>query len=166
MKILYLHGMFSTPGGIKPTFLREHGHEVFEPSLPPYSFEESLANAQEMFDMHNPNVVVGSSRGGAVAMNLKVGDVPLALIAPAWNWQPVPNTVKKGTIILHSQNDEVVPFEHTRQLACRSGLPQCDVIVVGENHRINDPAALEALLMAVERAANNYTPRKPGSQEG
>jgi hypothetical protein len=28
MKILFLHGWTSTPGGKKPTFLKAHGHEV------------------------------------------------------------------------------------------------------------------------------------------
>jgi hypothetical protein len=77
--------------------------------------------------------------------------VPLVLIAPAWNWQPGCDRVKKGTIILHCENDEVVPFEHNRQLARTSRLPKSDVIVVGDNHRMNDPVALEALLAAVER---------------
>ena len=28
MKILFLHGWQSVPGGVKPTFLARHGHEV------------------------------------------------------------------------------------------------------------------------------------------
>ena len=34
MKILFLYGWQSTPGGVKPTYLREHGHEVLNPALP------------------------------------------------------------------------------------------------------------------------------------
>ena len=34
MKILYLHGWHSTPGGVKPTYLKDHGHEVLNPALP------------------------------------------------------------------------------------------------------------------------------------
>lgn len=150
MRILNLHGLYAQPGGTKATFLRKRGHEVIEPALPPNRFDESVAIAQQAFDAHHPEVVVGSSRGGAVAMNLEVGDVPLVLIAPAWNWQGRADTVKKGTTILHSKHDEVVPFEHTRQLARKSRLPKANVIVVGENHRMNDPAALEALRAAVQ----------------
>lgn len=151
MSILYLHGLYAEPGGTKANFLRENGYEVIEPALPPNRFDESVAIAQQAFDAHHLEVVVGSSRGGAVAMNLEVGDVPLVLIAPAWNWQGRADTVKKGTIILHSRHDDVVPFEHTLQLARRSRLPKTNVIVVGENHQMNDPAALEALLAAVRR---------------
>lgn len=31
MRILFLDGWQSTPGGLKPAFLPEHGHEVLNP---------------------------------------------------------------------------------------------------------------------------------------
>jgi len=68
MKILVLHGWTSKPGGVKPTYLKDHGHEVINPALPDEDFAEAVRIAQEKFDMHQPAVVVGSSRGGAVAM--------------------------------------------------------------------------------------------------
>lgn len=60
--------------------------------------------------------------------------------------------MKAGTIILHSDRDEVVPLEHSRQLVQNSDLPP-ELVIVGENHRMIDTAALEALMRAVERAA-------------
>jgi len=33
MKVLYLHGWTSAPGGVKPAMLRARGHEVVEPAL-------------------------------------------------------------------------------------------------------------------------------------
>ncbi len=84
MKILYLHGWQSTPGGVKPTYLKSHGHEVLNPALPDDDFAAAVAIAQAEFDEHQPDVVVGSSRGGAVAMNIDVGDTPLVLLCPAW----------------------------------------------------------------------------------
>ena len=73
MKVLFLHGWQSVPGGIKPTFLALHGHEVVNPKLPDEDFNEAVRIAQVGFDKHQPNVVVGSSRGGAVAMNIISG---------------------------------------------------------------------------------------------
>lgn len=68
MTILFLHGWNSVPGGVKPTYLKEHGHSVINPKLPDEDFEEAVRIAQAEFDKHHPVVVVGSSRGGAVAM--------------------------------------------------------------------------------------------------
>ena len=34
MKLLFLHGWQSVPGGVKPTYLKDHGHEVMNPKLP------------------------------------------------------------------------------------------------------------------------------------
>ena len=34
MKILFLHGWGSTPGGVKPTCLRNNGHEVVTRTCP------------------------------------------------------------------------------------------------------------------------------------
>ena len=70
MTILFLHGLNSTVGGVKPTFLAQHGHTVLNPALPDDDFDEAAKIAQEEFDQHHPDVVVGSSRGGAVAMNI------------------------------------------------------------------------------------------------
>jgi predicted esterase YcpF (UPF0227 family) len=84
MKIIFLHGWQSIPGGVKPTFLAQHGHEVVNPKLPDEDFEAAVRIAQAEFDRHRPDVVVGSSRGGAVAMNINSDDVKLVLLCPAW----------------------------------------------------------------------------------
>lgn len=70
MRILFLHGYGSQPGGTKPMFLFRRGNDVVNPPLPSEDFEKSVRIAQEAFNKGRPDVVVGSSRGGAVAMNL------------------------------------------------------------------------------------------------
>ena len=84
MKILYLHGWNSVVGGAKPTHLKSHGHEVVEPALDHEDFLAALRTAQAAFEQHRPDVVVGSSRSGAVSVNLDSGDARLVLIRPAW----------------------------------------------------------------------------------
>ncbi|HUT10305.1 MAG TPA: alpha/beta fold hydrolase [Thermoguttaceae bacterium] len=152
MIVLFLHGFGSDPNGIRPTFLQQQGFEVIHPALPDDDFQQSLLIAQREFDRGRPDVVVGSSRGGAVAMNIDVGETPLVLIAPAWSKWSGAATVQASTMILHSEHDEVVPIEGSRELLRRSGLPADRLIVVGENHRMTDPAAFEALVQAIERA--------------
>lgn len=150
MKILYLHGWQSVPGGVKPSFLSAHGHELIEPALPDEDFDGAVALAQAELEKHGPALVVGSSRGGAVAMNLAAGAVPLLLLCPAWKRWGRARTVKPGTVILHSPVDEVVPYAHSQELLRNSGLPESALIAVGTEHRLADPASLEVILKAVE----------------
>jgi alpha-beta hydrolase superfamily lysophospholipase len=150
MKILYLHGWNSVVGGVKPTYLRSHGHEVIEPALDHDDFERALATAQAAFDEHRPNVVVGSSRGGAVAMNLRNDSARLVLLCPAWKKWGSAKTVRPGTMILHSRGDDVIPFEESLELVRASGLPDGALVEVGTDHRLADLEPLEALARAVE----------------
>jgi alpha-beta hydrolase superfamily lysophospholipase len=150
MKILYLHGWNSVVGGVKPTYLKTHGHEIIEPALDHEDFQAALQTAQAAFDQHQPEVVAASSRGGAVAMNLKSGSARLVLLCPAWKKWGQAQTVKPGTTILHSRADDVVPFADSVELTTKSGLPESALIEVGQDHRLADPEPLEALLRVVE----------------
>src|SRR4051794_36794349 len=116
MIILFLHGWRSVPGGVKPTFLASGGHTVVNPALPDEDFGEAVRVAQAEFDRHRPDVVVGSSRGGAVAMNIDSGSARVVLLCPAWkNWGAA-RSVKRGTAILHSRADDVIPFADSEEL--------------------------------------------------
>ena len=150
MKILYLHGWNSVVGGVKPTYLRSHGHDVIEPALDHEDFQRAVDTAQAAFDQHHPDIVVGSSRGGAVAVNLASGAARLVLICPAWRKWGTAQSVKPGTLILHSRADDVVPFGDSVELLLKSDLPESALIEVGRDHRLADPEPLEALLRAVE----------------
>jgi fermentation-respiration switch protein FrsA (DUF1100 family) len=150
MRILYLHGWNSVVGGVKPTYLKSHGHEVIEPVLNHDDFEAALGTAQAAFDQQQPEVVVGSSRGGAVAMNLTSGSARLVLLCPAWKKWGQAQTVKPGTTIIHSRADDVVPFEDSLELVSKSGLPESAIIEAGQDHRLADPEPLEALLRTAE----------------
>ncbi len=150
--ILFLHGWTSKPGGVKPSYLAQHGHTVINPALPDEDFGESVRIAQTELDRHHPSVVVGSSRGGAVAMNVDARGAALVLLCPAWKKWGTATTVKPGTVILHSVADDVVPIAHSRELLARSALPETALIVVGNDHRLAEPQSLAAMLAAVERA--------------
>jgi alpha-beta hydrolase superfamily lysophospholipase len=150
--VLFLHGWHSVPGGVKPTYLAEHGHLVINPALSDEDFSEAVRVAQAAFDLHRPGVVVGSSRGGAVAMNIDTDGSALVLLCPAWKRWGTATTVKPGTVILHSEADDVIPIAESRELLARSGLPETALIVVGDDHRLAGPEPLATMLAAVERA--------------
>ena len=84
MTILFLHGWHSVPGGVKPSYLASHGHEVINPALDDDDFAAAIGTAQAEYNRHRPGVIVGSSRGGAVAMNLDAGSTQMVLLCPAW----------------------------------------------------------------------------------
>lgn len=149
MKILFLHGWNSVVGGTKPTYLKSHGHEVINPALPHEDFPEALRIAQAEFDKHQPQVIVGSSRGGAIAMNLKSGDAPLVLLCPAWKKYGTVKSVRPGSVILHSRADDVIPYADSEELEKSSG---ATLIEVGSDHRLADPEPLAAMLRACEAA--------------
>ncbi len=150
MRILFLHGWHSVPGGVKPTWLKDHGHEVVNPALDDDDFAAALATAQLEFDLHRPEVVVGSSRGGALAMNIDSGNARLVLLCPAWrNWGSA-TSVKPGTIIIHSRADDVIPYAHSEELLRASGLPRTALVEIGEDHRLATPAPLAIMLAACE----------------
>jgi hypothetical protein len=147
MKILFLPGWQSVPGGVKPTYLAQHGHRVINPELDDDDFAQAVKTAQAEFDKHQPQVVVGSSRGGAIAMNIKSGAAKLVLLCPAWKKFDSARTVKPGTMILHGRADDVVPFADSEELAKNSG---ATLIEAGSDHRLADPEPLAAMLKACE----------------
>jgi len=149
-KILFLHGWSSVPGGVKPTHLRQAGHTVFNPALPDEDFAAAVRIAQAQYDQHHPDVIVGSSRGGAIALHIRSHDTPLVLLCPAWkNWGTV-HRLKPKAVILHSRQDEVIPFTDSVELVNNSGLPPETVIQVGHDHRLADAESLSVLRWACE----------------
>ena len=155
MKILFLHGWHSVPGGVKPTYLKDHGHEVINPKLDDDDFAAAVRTAQAADDQHQPDVIVGSSRGGAVALNINSRDTPLVLLCPAWkNWGIV-RTLKPNCLILHSRNDDVIPFADSEELVGISGLRPETLIEVGNDHRLADDESLSVMLWACNLLASD-----------
>ena len=156
MKILFLHGWHSVPGGVKPTYLKDDGHEVINSKLDDDDFEAAVRSAQSDYDQHHPDVVVGSSRGGAVAMNIDSGDTPLVLLCPAWkNWGTV-KMLKPNSLVLHSRNDDVIPFADSEELVVGSGLSPETLIEAGNDHRLADESSLSVMLWACNVLASGH----------
>lgn len=145
MKILFLHGWKSVPGGVKPTYLKGCGHTVINPPLDDDDFDAALEVAQREFDLYQPDVVVGSSRGGALAMNLRSGSAGLVLLCPAWRKFGAAKTTKKATAILHSRADDVIPFADSEELVRASGMEGEALVEVGSDHRLADAESLKAM---------------------
>ena len=127
-------------------FLAQHGHEVIQPKLSDDDFDEAVRIAQDEFDKHQPQVIVGQSRGGTVAMNINSRSAKLVLLSPGWKRWGTTKTVKFDTVILHSRADNVVPFAFSEELVRNSGLPASALIEVGNDHGLHDSEVLERML--------------------
>lgn len=94
-----------------------------------------------------PDLVIGLSQGGAVAMALQK-DLPESkylLIAPAWNTFGVEPKVKSDTVIVHGSADWVVPVRDSKKLA---KLNKCSLEVVNDSHQL--PESFREILRNVE----------------
>lgn len=161
MKILFLHGWQSIVGGVKPTYLQQQGHAVANPKLDDDDFAMAVQVAQTAFDLQRPEVIVGSSRGAAVAMHLDSDRVPLVLLCPAWQRYGGFRRLKRAAIILHSREDDVVPFAESEELLAKSRLPSDALFEVGSDHRLADAGSLAAMLWACEHMTSDaFTPWK------
>ena len=103
-------------------------------------------SAQKEFDKHQPQVIVGQSRGGTVAINMNSGSAKLVLLCPAWRKFGTAKTVKPDTVMLHSRADDVIAFADSEELVRNSGLPTSALIEVGSDHRLADQEPLERML--------------------
>ena len=148
MKVLFLHGMHGTPTGTKPTYLKENGFKVFAPSLPKDDWVASQTATLTAFTEFQPDVIIGSSRGGALACDLPAPGIPKVLIAPAYKHFPAKVVdVDKASWILHCPEDNIVKFEHSKQLSesCGATLLEC-----GQDHRMSDKITLDLIRSLLE----------------
>jgi len=154
MRILSLYGWHSAPGGVKPTHLKDHSHEVIviNPVLDDDDFVAALATAQAAFDQHQSQVVVRSSHDGAVAMNINSGEVRLVLLCPAWkNWGTA------EAVILHSRA-KVIRFADSQELVRNSELAESALVEVGNDTDLLSQCNYHARMIA-ESGAFAVNPR-------
>jgi predicted esterase len=86
--------------------------------------------ATEKFE---PDVIVGTSQGGPVAMRMakKFPKARLILLAPAWKIFNQPPDVGPDTIVIHGRKDKVVPYQHSVELCEKNN---CRLIWTDDGH--------------------------------
>lgn len=151
MKILFLHGWRSAVGGVKPGYLQAAGHDVSNPALDHDDFARALGTAAGEMRRFQPDIVVGSSRGSALAMNLERRTAPMVLLCPAWKKYGSVKAITPDVLVLHSRRDQVIPFSDSIELVARSHLPLDRLIEIGNDHRLADPLSLQTMLNACIR---------------
>ena len=91
MRVLFAHGLWSAPGGSKPTYMREIlGWDVFCPDMRRNGWSvssQALTVRQELESSGSFDILIGSSFGALAIANAvegHEGDLRLALLAPAF----------------------------------------------------------------------------------
>jgi hypothetical protein len=143
-KILYLSGISTS--NFKSNMIHwRGGFNVNTPKLWDYIFCLDKPLVQEAFDEFQPDIVIGSSRGGALALNIDTKNVPLVLLAPAWKYFGNVDHVDKQTYVLHSEKDNLVPYEHSRELMKNSN-GKIKLWKAGDSHTLSDYNTTEFLI--------------------
>lgn len=90
--------------------------------------------ATEKFE---PDIIVGTSQGGPVAMRMskKFPKAQLILLAPAWKIFNQPPDVKSDTIVIHGRKDKVVPYQHSVELCEKNN---CRLIWTDDGHDLTN----------------------------
>jgi hypothetical protein len=141
LRVLFLHGLESGPGGTKASLLARH-FDCTTRAMPTDDFEACVALQAEAAQRLRPDVVVGSSFGGAVAVALLQRGLwqgPTLLLAPALVSYGLAAELPPGVPvwIVHATADGVVPVDGSRALA-RSGTPELvRFFEVDDDHRLS-----------------------------
>jgi pimeloyl-ACP methyl ester carboxylesterase len=128
------------------------------PPLMRRTFRRSVEVQRALLASGKVDVVVGSSYGGAVAvelLRLGVWSGPTVLLAPAQRlvaargWQKNPTLPEDASriLVVHAKQDEVVPIDHSRALVRGTN---AKLIEVDDDHRLSRSATPENLKQWVE----------------
>lgn len=134
--------------------------------------ERSVEVQRRHLERTKPDVVLGSSFGGAVSLELLRRGLwrgPTVLLCPAHErvtergWQRrhpglagVPAEVVANVLVVHGTNDETVPIEHSRRLVAGT---RARLVTVDDDHRLTACATAENLASWVALVRSAATPR-------
>ena len=156
LRILFLHGLESSPGGRKAVWLAQrYGARV--PALTTSDWATARAQAEAAVREYQPEIIIGSSYGGALLLSLLQGGVTRAravLIAQAGVKLGLPARLpeRARAVLLHGTADDVVPIEGSRALARDAGPGVQLWEIEGGDHPLNailEDGTLERAIDAV-----------------
>ena len=163
MNVMYLHGLEGDANGTKGRYCQS-AYQAFSPQMPASAaelahdhdtcFEACYQVALGAVRAHQPQVIVGSSFGGAITMALmQRGDFKgnAVLLAPAGVKFGLPATLPAEckALIIHDPTDDVVPYVHSQQvLAANEG--RCWLWDASSGHRLHAITKDGSLDRAVE----------------
>jgi predicted esterase len=145
LRVLFIHGLESHPQGTKARVLGEH-FRTETPRMDTRDFEGCVQAQAAAIRRFRPDVLVGSSFGGAIAVALLQRGLwrgPTLLLAQAAALQGLRPELPTGARVwlVHGSRDDIVPPAASRQLA-RTGSPSLvRLFEVDDDHRLSAAVA-------------------------
>ena len=159
LRVQFAHGLESSPQGIKARVLSQH-FDTETPAMNTRDFESCVALHAGTLMRFQPDVLVGSSFGGAVAVALLERGLyrgPTLLLAQAAHkYRPsarLPSGVR--VLLVHAPQDAVVPFAGSQALAATGSPELVELIERDDDHALSklvDSGELMTLVRHVARA--------------
>jgi len=157
LRVQFAHGLESSPQGIKARLFAEH-FTALTPSMDTRDFARCVDVHARALETFRPDVLVGSSFGGAVAVALLMRGAyrgPTLLLAQA-ALRYVPSAAfPEGVpvVLVHGRQDDVIPFADSEALA-RTGTPELVTLLPqDDDHALTKLCASGLLVGLVERCA-------------
>ncbi len=127
LRVQFIHGLESSPQGVKAQLFARH-FTARTPAMDTRDFAASVRAQADALREFDPHVVVGSSYGGAIAVELLQRGLwrgPTLLLAQAALRRGQPAVLPAGVAIwlVHGTRDTIIDPEDSRVLA-RSGSPE------------------------------------------
>ncbi len=141
IRVLFIHGLEGSPQGTKARALAEH-FEASTPAMDTGDFEACVARQAEALVEFRPDVVVGSSFGGAVAVTLLERGLwrgPTLLLAQAALHLRPPAALPDDVTVwlVHGTGDELIGVEDSRRLAATGSPDRVRLFEVDDDHSLH-----------------------------
>lgn len=150
LRVQFIHGLESSPQSTKAQVLAEH-FDARTPGMQTDDFEGCVEQQHATLLEFQPDVLVGSSFGGGVAVALLQRGLwtgPTLLLAQAALRMDLPCELPEGVPvwIVHGTGDDLVDPEESRRLAATGSEDQIRLIEVDDDHPLRTSVANGSLV--------------------
>ena len=149
LRVLFIHGLEGSPQGAKSQYLAAR-FDAHTPSMDTSDLPGCIETRARAVASFGPDVVVGSSYGGAVAVALLARGAwrgPTVLLAPAAGRLDITDPLPEGVpvTVVHAARDAIIPREHSEALAATGSPDRVRLVVVDDEHRLDTLLAGDGL---------------------
>jgi predicted esterase len=165
LRVQFIHGLEGSPKGAKATLLARH-FETLAPAMDTGDFDASVAVQADALAAFQPDVLVGSSFGGAVAVELLRRGLwhgaTLLLAQAALRRDPRVELPREVPVwLVHGLRDEQIDIEDSRRLAATGSPERVMLLEVDDDHSLHETVRSGRLVELVCDLAESASKQSP-----